>query len=417
MTSSMNFYAKLFALPFAAFAFAFLSCIKEQDSSKGDTNPSPKKAVCITDEAKWAMINSVKNLDGQGRLYEVDYNFDYKLEEVIAKDCKGVNGLFTTIPQLLFDRMPPKPSNVKYGAGCSAFAVPEAGGINFFMGRNYDFRHADEKGYQPIAAILVRTAPEGGKKSIAMVDGANLGFNKGFYEDPDVDLSMLVGLPYAILDGINEDGFAVGVLALREAPTIQSKPGKHTIGTTVAMRLLLDKVSTVKEAVEMLQDYNLDTSTDGVVPEGGVDDPIGKGCVTYHYYMADATGDFAIVEYVYPAGGTAACPQEMIVLKGEDKYRYLTNFYVSEQMKDRPEGKNNSTHGLNRYVTLENTLSHAGYQLSGNEAMQLLKYVSQAPTESFTSQTQWSSLYNLSERSLSLSILREYGSIYEFKID
>ena len=410
----MKRIVRLCALPFVACAFVFLPCSKENDVTP---TTAPKKAACITDDAKWAMINSVKNVDGLGRLYEVDYTVDYKLDEVVAKDCKGLNGLFTAIPQLLFDQMPPSSVSAKFGAGCSAFAVPEAGGIDFLMGRNYDFRHADENGYQPIAAILVRTAPEGGKKSISMVDGANLGFGQGFYENPDVDLSMLVGLPYAILDGINEDGFAIGVLALKEVPTIQTSPGKHTVGTTVAMRLLLDNVSTVREAIAMLENYNLDTSLAGAVPQGAIEDPIGKSCVTYHYFMADATGDFAIVEYVYPKGVAAQTPVEMKVLKGDDSYRYLTNFYVSDEMRARPEGKDNSTHGLNRYNTLQNTLSHAGYQLGVQEAMQLLNYVSQPPTEDFTSQTQWSSLYNLSDRSLSLAILREYGSLYKFKVE
>ena len=49
--------------------------------------------------------------------------------------------------------------------------------------------------------------------------------------------------------------------------------------------------------------------------------------------------------------------------------------------------------------------------------MDLLKAVSQPPTEELTSQTQWSSLYNLTERTLRLSILREYGKEFNFKVD
>lgn len=405
---------KFIALLSVACTFTFVSCTKEKDRPY-DKDVTPKKAVCITDESKLAMINSLKNIDGQGRLYEVNYTVDYKLDEVIAKDCKGLNGLFNTIAELLFDQMPKNPVNVKFGAGCSAFAVPEAEGIDFLMGRNYDFRHSDETGYKPIAAILVRTAPKDGKKSISLVDGYNLGFGQGFYETPNVDMSLLMGLPYALLDGINEDGFSIGVLALREKPTIQQAPGKHRIGTTVAMRLLLDKVSTVREAIELLEgSFNLDTSIDGNLPP---ESATPEDYVTYHYFMADATGDFAIVEYTYDGTATYVNPDKMEYFQGDDAYRYLTNFYVSDTMQDRPEGKNNSTHGLDRYNTLKNTLYHTGYQLSEEEAMQLLFYVSQAPTEDFTSQTQWSSLYNLSDRSLTLAILREYGILYNFKVE
>ena len=405
-------------LAMAAVLF-FVACSKETDITS-DRNMEPKKAVHITDEAKLAMINSVKNLDGSGRLYMVDYTVDYKLDEIIAADCKGLNGLFRTIPQLLFDEIQTTPSNVKFGAGCSAFAVTEKDGIDFYMGRNYDFRHADDKGYYPIAAILVRTSPEGGKKSISMVDGYNLGFGQGFYEDPDMDMSMLMGLPYAVLDGINEDGFAIGVLALREAPTIQSEAGKHRIGTTVAMRLLLDRVSTVREAIDTLKKYNLDTSIDGTVhPEYG-EDPIGNKCTTYHYYMADATGDFAIVEYTYGQNpSTFENPVNMEAFRSENNYRYVTNFYYADNMAKRPEGKMYSTHGLDRYNTLKNTIVNASpaYRLSRDNAMKLLEYVSQPPTEDFTSQTQWSSLYNCSQRTLDLAILREYGNEYHFSVE
>ena len=59
-------------LAMAAVLF-FVACSKETDIPS-DRNMEPKKAVHITDEAKLAMINSVKNLDGSGRLYMVDYH-------------------------------------------------------------------------------------------------------------------------------------------------------------------------------------------------------------------------------------------------------------------------------------------------------------------------------------------------------
>ena len=58
---------------------------------------------------------------------------------------------------------------------------------------------------------------------------------------------------------------------------------------------------------------------------------------------------------------------------------------------------------------MRNTLSEKNYTLNNNEAMDLLEAVSQPPTEELTSQTQWSSLYNLTEKTLKLAILREYG--------
>lgn len=91
-----------------------------------------------------------------------------------------------------------------------------------------------------------------------------------------------MGLPYALLDGINEDGFAIGILALTENQTVQNT-SKPKISCTVAMRMLLDRASTVKQAINLLKGYDMDMR--------------GQGrSNNYHFFMADAEGDYAIVE-------------------------------------------------------------------------------------------------------------------------
>ena len=62
-----------------------------------------------------------------------------------------------------------------------------------------------------------------------------------------------MALPYLMMDGINEDGFAISVLKLDGKPTLQQDPGKKKIFTTVAMRMLLDRASTVDQAISMLK--------------------------------------------------------------------------------------------------------------------------------------------------------------------
>lgn len=362
---------------------------------------TPTRARYITDPAKLSMIYSMKDLDGTGRLYEINYTADYKLDEIIKSQKTKPNDLFQYVAYLLYDELPKTKTEATYGAGCSCFAVPEDGSIDFLMGRNYDFCHASDnsQGYIPTSAILVRTAPKDGKKSIAMVDGLNLGYGQGFYTDPGKDLSLLMGLPYAILDGINEDGFAIGILALREAQTLQDG-NKTKIGPTVAMRMLLDRASTVKQAEEMLREYDMDMRE--------------SGRSNYHFFMADATGDFAIVEYTRKAN--EAVPHIMEVFRDNDTLRCVTNFYVSPTMVGTKDGWG-SEHGKARYETLRNTLKVKNYTLKSDDAMDLLKAVSQPPSEDITSQTQWSALYNLTERSMRLTILREYAKEYNFKVE
>ena len=371
-------------------------------SCAGGTSASTEnKASFITDAGKLEMIHSMKDLDGNGRLYEIDYNQDYMLDSVMQPGITEQTELFRHIASLLFDNLPAENAEVKYGAGCSAFAAQEAEGKGFLMGRNYDFRHftPDNKSYLPTSAILVRTAPEGGNKSISMVDGLNLGFGQGFYNDGKTDLSMLMALPYAALDGINEDGFAIGVLALNEKQTNQ-QTGKQRIGTTVAIRMMLDKASTVREAIEMLKNYDMDMR--------------GNGHSNYHFFMADATGDYAIVEYTFDKDRTE--PRVMEVFTADDSLRCVTNFYVAPSMTGTTDGWG-SSHGKDRYENLRKTLDEKKHVMKEDEAMQLLEKVSQPPTEELTSQTQWSALYNLTEKTLRLTILREYAKEYNFRIE
>ena len=372
----------------------FCGCDTEDTPTVQTHNP----AAYIKNADKLAMLRSMNDKDGMGRLYEIDYTADYKLDAVLQSGCTETTQLFRYIAYLLYDSIPSNQAKVSLGEGCSAFAVPEAVNGNFLMGRNYDYRHSTSTGYQDIAAILVHTAPKDGKRSFSMVDGLNLGYAKGFYTDGITDLSLLMGLPYAALDGINEDGFAIGVLSLNENQTNQQS-GKPRIGTTTAIRMLLDRASTVKEAIEMLKAYDMDMR--------------GSGRSNYHYFMADATGDYAIVEYTRPEGD--AIPRVMEVLTGNDTLRCVTNFYVSPTMVGTTDGWG-SEHGKHRYEALRSTLLTNNYALKEDNAMTLLQDVSQPPTEELTSQTQWSALYNLTEKTLRLSILREYGKEYDFKV-
>ncbi|MBS7409726.1 MAG: linear amide C-N hydrolase [Muribaculaceae bacterium] len=375
-----------------------------------DSNESPKptptdnEARLLTDENKRAMVYSMVDLEGdKGRIYEINYTEDYKLDAALDADIDGVPALLGFVMQNLLDVQSTKPQAVSYDAGCSAFACPDKTSGDFLMGRNFDFNHIDattgERTMIPV--IAVHTAPKGGKKSVSFVDGLFIGYKSGFYTDGKSDLSMLMALPYVLLDGINEDGFAICVLKLDGKPTKQEQPGKKKIFTTVAMRMLLDRASTVKEAVEMLKQYNMCMDNDPA---------------SYHYLMADATGDFAIVEYTN--SDLEQHPDKMEVHTGDDAWRYVTNFYVSPSMADTDHGFNHSTHGMARYLTLRDRLAQLNYRTTPAEAFALLQDVAQGPEhpELSTGFTQWTEVYNLSRKSLTLSILREWNKSFEFKV-
>ena len=414
-----NRFSMLALFGIAAITTAFILSCSDDDTPAPTPTPTPsptpgattKNPACfLKDKEKLATIYTMKDLDGTGRLYEVNYTADYKLDEALDANISSTMGLLGFVQHNLFDSVPEPPTNstLSFLPGCSAFAVPDPQGNSYQMGRNYDFLHrvkisgTDQYTYVPISAFVVRTAPAGKKKSISFVDGLNFGYNQGACNNDTTDLSLLIGLPYAALDGINEDGFAIGVLSLNEAPTMQDNPTKKNINTTVAIRLLLDNASTVDEAIALLDQYNMRMFN--------TDDKHN-----YHYLMADAKGDFAIVEYT--RNPSEQFPTRMEVLRHNDNLRCVTNFYVSPTMAGTNDGWG-SDHGKTRYWDLRSTLQNHNYALTPEGAMSLLSLVSQERKDNDpTSFTQWSALYNLTNKSVRLALLRDYSKFFDFKVE
>lgn len=414
-----NRFSMLALLGIAAITTAFILSCSDDDTPAPTPTPTPaptpgattKNPACfLKDKEKLATIYTMKDLDGTGRLYEVNYTADYKLDEALDANISSTMGLLGFVQHHLYDSVPEPPTNstLSFLPGCSAFAVPDPQGNSYQMGRNYDFLHrvkisgTDQYAYVPISAFVVRTAPVGKKKSISFVDGLNFGYYQGACNNDTTDLSLLIGLPYAALDGINEDGFAIGVLSLNEAPTMQDNPTKKNINTTVAIRLLLDNASTVDEAIALLDQYNMRMFN--------TDDKHN-----YHYLMADAKGDYAIVEYT--RNPSEQFPTRMEVLRHNDTLRCVTNFYVSPTMAGTNDGWG-SLHGKTRYWDLRSTLQNHNYALTPEGAMSLLSLVSQERKDDDpTSFTQWSALYNLTNKSVRLALLRDYSKFFDFKVE
>ena len=381
------------------------ACSDDEEPAPTPT-PTTNDAVFIKDKDKLDMIYSLVDLEGdKGRIYEMNYTVDYKLDEALNAGIVGTTSLTRFVVTHLFDSIPSAKSvSLSYDAGCSAFACPDGTSGNFLMGRNFDFNHRDPdtKERVMIPLIAVHTAPAGGKKSVSFVDGQFVKYESGFYTKKGNDLSMLMALPYLLLDGINEDGFAVSVLKLDGLPTAQSDSPNKKIFTTVAMRMLLDRASTVKEAKEMLKDYSMYMDTDSA---------------SYHFFMADAKGDFAIVEYTNP--DTQLNPNRLEELSGADTLRCVTNFYVSPTMYATPHGMRHSLHGKERYDSLRAGLLRHNYKMTPEEALGLLKVVAQGPDgyQGSTGFTQWSEVFNLSKKTVSMLILREWDKTFHFKVE
>ena len=95
------------------------------------------------------------------------------------------------------------------------------------------------------SAMLVYCAPKNGYKSVALTALDNISAN-----EPDANLKKKLACltaPFICLDGMNEKGVSIAVLTLDSEPVNQST-GKQKIFTTLAIRLVLDRVQSAPAA-------------------------------------------------------------------------------------------------------------------------------------------------------------------------
>jgi biotin carboxyl carrier protein len=134
-------------------------------------------ASLLTDAKKLEMVRSIQDLK-DGRFFYLDYTEDYKLSTISGYNLTDNTQLIGAVLKTLCDKTPSwLKARVKLDAGCSAFAVTTPDTGDYLMGRNFDYSHDNE----PIAAALVRTAPEGGLKSISMVDAYWIGYRQDLW--------------------------------------------------------------------------------------------------------------------------------------------------------------------------------------------------------------------------------------------
>lgn len=324
-----------------------------------------------TDEQR-ASVATLTDVN-DGKLYTMDYTADYQLDALLEANVTDVEGMVRFLQKTLLAGGIASLGAVD--AGCSAFTASSEEG-QILYGRNFDYK-------MDMTAVLVRTAPENGYRSIGLANVGWIGYTAGTLNDGTTDLSMAAFFPYLLMDGMNEKGLAMSVLKLRGDPTLQDT-GKNKISTTVALRLVLDRAATVDEALALLDEYDMQSS----MPEAN-----------FHFLLADASGKAVVLEYL-PNG------QRMVY-----DQNYVTNFYLTENVPYAP------VRGKDRYDLIEQTLIFKKGVMSEAEVMALLAVIGQPETEEATSMTQWSVVYNLTDLTGRVAVVREYDNVFRFSLD
>ena len=205
--------------------------------------------------------------------YRGDYGFDDFLAQGGAADDSGVaDYLIGFLSRGYYGKAD---NEIRPGDfGCSTVCVKDKNGAVYF-GRNFDWENG--------RAMIVHTVPENGFESLSTCCLDFLGFGDDYNPEGSMQerIQTLAAI-YVPVDGMNEKGLVIADLMAGDKEETHQKTDKPDLTTTTAIRLLLDRAANVDEAVELLKQYDMNSS-------------IGAA---HHFSIADATGKSAVVEYV-----------------------------------------------------------------------------------------------------------------------
>ena len=282
-----------------------------------------------------------------GFVYEITVSGDYYFDQFLAEggassDQELISFITNSIGKGLI------PLNIEESSiSCSSFtAVTEEGDRVF--GRNYDFDKTN--------TAIVYTKPGNGRHaSVSTVDLQFLGI------DPDTgvtglaDKFLCLAAPYAPLDGVNDAGVSCGIyMTYQGAETVPTdqQTDKPDITSTTMLRLILDYASTVDEAIELVEQYDLHDSAG----------------TSYHYMVADAQGNSAILEWVAGTDQTDndGTARQLNVIRNdpEQNYQCITNFILTPGYYEEGDDMG----GKDRYDLLTSTLEGMNGTVADDQA-------------------------------------------------
>lgn len=321
-------------------------------------------------------LSTIRKIDDYP-LYTMDYAADYGLDEFLEQG--GASNDAELIDFVVGRLLKGLPIKIELpNLACSTFNATAPDGDALF-GRNFDLE------FSP--GMMVRTAPKDGYASISMVNLAFIGYGEDKLPEDLASSVVTLAAPFAPLDGVNEKGLAVGVLLIDTEATHQ-ETDRVDITTTTAIRLMLDRCATVEEAVDLLTRYDMHAS----------------GNRSYHFQIADASGESVVVEYI---------DNEMkLVEPGSEGYQAATNFLLTP-------GDYDFGGGQDRYETVMGRLAAAGGIMTEDEAMETLRSVSREvkiKDNGEVFQTQWSVVYNLDDATATVCMGGKFDERHELEV-
>ena len=203
--------------------------------------------------------------------YEGDYGLDEFIEQGGASSPKDIAAFVCN--HLFYGLVSADATSEKFG--CSFITAKNKDG-NVLTGRNFDWPNCQS----PI--VVVHTHPDKGYASVATSCITFLGFRNDWQPKEVSDKMALIAAIYAPLDGMNEKGLVVADLVAGDHTKTAQHTGRPNITTTSAIRVLLDKAANVKEALALLESFDMHSDID----------------YSHHLAISDAAGGSVVVEWV-----------------------------------------------------------------------------------------------------------------------
>ena len=260
---------------------------------------------------------------------------------------------------------------------CSLFSI-FGNPTEYLFGRSFD----NPVGWQCLT-LIGEYNPPNGYKSYAFSRMQDYGYQFGTdIEDLDTNDKMrLFESAGHVPDGINECGVVAGLANVRPL-NYDPDTNKETIWVTVLVRKILDNASNIEEAIAIANAYNIscpDNNTLGI-----------------HVLVADATGRSVILEM--GDGYLQANPNTK-------QWQVITNFpsyNVSIETQQL---------ACTRFNYIYDYLHNKNGNISISQGMSVLENVG------WPNATEWSAMYNLTEKSVRVAIDFNFNNLYNFQIN
>ena len=364
-------------------------------------------ALCIAVLCIWggelATLSSIKTVKGNEYLYTMEYKAVYDLDDLIENDIDENAELLNYVVGRIGKGIPLKlkSSQVADENGematfnCTSFQAARADGNGFWYGRNYD--------YFKNPTMVTISHPKKGYASIACSDMSHFGYSLEKLPTSFAKKFNCLASIYAPVDGINEKGLCTSIMAIPKQASQQDTP-KHDVGTTIIMRLWLDRCATVQEALDLLE--TVDVRHDATVGTG------------YHYMVADANGDCAVIEFDKEDNW-----KTMIVRKSSEANDMLvTNHLLSDKYyTTEPDAAVGNPHSKSwwRYETAGAYLEEHEGILALEEAQECLSLVHWKDLvwdNGTVEDTQYSNVYDQKDIALYLRNWNDYDTTHQFSL-